>query len=95
MLRRLIQMLLTVAVVAGPSHVSAAPAEHGPGSVLAAPWTDWFSRWRESRRERDHDRGHAGRPRPRSIPELDPATAGAIAAIVAGGGVLIARRRKR
>jgi len=37
----------------------------------------------------------AGRnERRRSIPEFDPAAAGAIAALVAGGGVLLARRRR-
>lgn len=30
-----------------------------------------------------------------SIPELDPAAAGAIGVVVAGGALLIARRRKR
>ncbi len=38
---------------------------------------------------------HPGHTRPHSIPEFDPATAGAIAAVLAGGGVLIARRRRR
>lgn len=32
--------------------------------------------------------------RRRSIPEFDPASAGAIAALVAGGGVYLARRRR-
>ncbi len=37
-----------------------------------------------------------GRPPGRhSIPELDPAAVGAIGVIVAGGALLIARRRKR
>ncbi len=36
-----------------------------------------------------------GRSRRRSIPEFDPAAAGAIAALVAGGGVLLARRKRR
>lgn len=31
----------------------------------------------------------------RSVPEFDPAVAGAIAAIVAGGAVVLARRRRR
>ncbi len=38
---------------------------------------------------------HSGHTRPHSIPEFDPTTAGAIAAVLAGGGVLIARRRRR
>ena len=43
-----------------------------------------------------HGYGPGGNPTaPRDIPEFDPATVGAIAAIVAGGGVLVARRRKR
>ena len=43
-----------------------------------------------------HAYGAGGNPdAPRDIPEFDPATVGAIAAIVAGGGVLVARRRKR
>jgi len=32
--------------------------------------------------------------RRRSIPEFDPAAAGAIAALIAGGGVLLARRKR-
>lgn len=40
-------------------------------------------------------RGHEGRGGERSrAPEFDPTTAGAIAAAIAGGTVLIARRRK-
>lgn len=31
----------------------------------------------------------------RSVPEFDPAAAGVIGALVAGGGVLLARRRRR
>ncbi len=30
----------------------------------------------------------------RSVPEFDPLTVGAVAAVLAGGGVLVARRRK-
>ncbi len=50
---------------------------------------------------RSHERadppGHAyGRQEPamHSVPEFGPAAAGAIAVLVAGGGVLLARRRK-
>lgn len=45
-------------------------------------------------------RGDDDRPRDRrggsrfAIPEFDPSVAGAIAAIVAGGGLILARRRK-
>ncbi len=39
----------------------------------------------------DGDRGRA----PWSVPEFDPAAIGAVAALVAGGGVLLARLRKR
>ncbi len=50
-------------------------------------------------KEGDHGRpppgpSHGERGHRRSVPEFDPATVGAIAALVAGGGVLIARRRK-
>jgi hypothetical protein len=37
-----------------------------------------------------HERGSA-----QWVPEFDPAAAGAIAAIMVGGGVLMARRRRR
>ena len=41
-------------------------------------------------------RGHGGHgPGRRSVPEFDPATAGIVAALVAGGGVLLARQRRR
>lgn len=36
------------------------------------------------------DRHH----RPRSVPEFDPSTVGAIVAILVGGGALLARRRR-
>lgn len=40
-------------------------------------------------------RHHPGdRPR-RSVPEFDPAAVGTMAAVLAGGGLLIARRRRR
>jgi len=38
----------------------------------------------------DSRRGH----RRRSVPEFDPASVGVVAAIIAGGGILIARRRR-
>ncbi len=37
-------------------------------------------------------RGDDGR---RGVPEFDAATAGVVAALVAGGGILIARRKRR
>jgi len=40
----------------------------------------------------DHRGERGGR---RSVPEFDPATIGAVAALVAGGGILVARRRRR
>jgi hypothetical protein len=47
-------------------------------------------------KEAHHDREPGDHHRVRhSIPEFDPASIGAIAAIVAGGGILIARRRSR
>lgn len=36
-----------------------------------------------------------GRPAAHWVPEFDPATAGAVAVLLAGGGVLVARRGKR
>lgn len=36
-----------------------------------------------------------GNPQNVSVPEFDPTVAGAIAVAVAGGGVLLARRRKQ
>lgn len=43
----------------------------------------------------DHQGEDEGRHRARSVPEFDPLTVGGIAAVIVGGGVLIARRRKR
>jgi hypothetical protein len=45
-------------------------------------WSSWFG-------DRCDDRSPA-----RSVPEFDPAAAGAIGAVLGGGAVLIARRRK-
>lgn len=61
-----------------------------PGSAIA----------RDGDQGGDQDGDHQGGDRGgnwggRSVPEFDPATVGAITAVVAGGGVLIARRRRR
>jgi hypothetical protein len=51
----------------------------------------------ERGRERGSSEGRQGGDRGgsrRSVPEFDPATAGAVAALIAGGGILLARRRK-
>ena len=53
--------------------------------------------------ERSHERGREehrdgrGRDREgrRGVPEFDPATAGAVAVMIAGGGLILLRRRKR
>ena len=43
----------------------------------------------------DADGGHGrGGRRPRAVPEFDMAAVGAIGALLAGGGYLLARRRK-
>jgi hypothetical protein len=39
-------------------------------------------------------RGGGDRPRPRAAPEFDPAAAGAIATLLAGAGVVAARRKR-
>jgi hypothetical protein len=54
-----------------------------PARALAAPSGD-----------RDHHEPRRGPP-VHAVPELDPSVVGAIAAVVAGGALLIARRRKR
>lgn len=62
--------------------------ERGPGGASTA----------RSEGENDPGRGgreRRGRPEAHWVPEFDPATAGAIAVIIAGGGVLVARRRER
>lgn len=65
-------------------------------SLSAAPLA-WAQ---EIRRGDQDDDGEMRRPRPggrhgrRWVPEFDATTAGAIAVIVAGGAVLVARRRK-
>lgn len=41
--------------------------------------------------EKEHGDRHSS---PRGIPEFDPTAVGAIAALVAGGGILLARRRR-
>ena len=53
--------------------------------LVSAPLPTRADDGREERRER---------PR-RSIPEFDPAAVGAVAAVLAAGGLLVARRRKR
>ena len=49
--------------------------------------------------DRENSRGESrsesrGRGKARSIPEFDVAAIGAIAAVIAGGGIVLARRRK-
>lgn len=44
-------------------------------------------------RERGHQGGSGDHFR-RSVPEFDPTTVGAIVALMVGGGVLLARRRR-
>jgi len=55
----------------------------GSGVALAE------NRDQQGQKEQGQSRG-----RRRSVPEFDPAAIGAVAAIVAGGGLLIARRRR-
>jgi hypothetical protein len=43
----------------------------------------------------EHDGDGDGHHHRRWVPEFDTAAVGTIAAVVAGGGVLVARRRKR
>lgn len=57
-----------------------------------------FAAARGERDERDHvrrgdRRGDLRGDLRRSVPEFDPATAGAIAAVIGGGGLLLARRK--
>jgi hypothetical protein len=37
--------------------------------------------------------GHESRGRLRSVPEFDPTAVGVVAALIAGGGLIVARRR--
>ena len=53
-----------------------------------------------SRGDRENSRGESrsesrGRGNARSIPEFDVAAVGAIAAVIAGGGIVLARRRRK
>jgi hypothetical protein len=65
-----------------------------PASAQEGFWS-WLSAWRERREERREVRRETRREKSRSIPEFDPAAVGAISALLVGGGVLIARRRRR
>ncbi len=61
----------------------------GSTTALAGP-----GRPRDNDRHHQHWRHKPSKP-PKSVPEFDPAAAGGIGAILAGGGVLLARWRKR
>jgi hypothetical protein len=76
---------LALLAVAGPLLIVALPARVAAMDL----WRDrqhWSgtSQDGEERRER----------RARHVPEFDPATAGAIATLLVGGAILLARRRK-
>lgn len=81
-------------VCAGPALAATNEGpEHGSGRASTA---------RDEGRGNGYARGLRERPSrggrdhgARWVPEFDPATAGAIAVIIAGGGVLVARRRER
>lgn len=49
----------------------------------------WWWNWRRDRHHRPHKPPHKT-----PVPEFDPAAAGAVAALLSGGGLLIASRRK-
>lgn len=49
--------------------------------------------WAQEHRDGDHE-GDGNHER-RSVPEFDAATVGVVAALLAGGGILIARRKRR
>ncbi|HET6436999.1 MAG TPA: hypothetical protein VFG59_02975 [Anaeromyxobacter sp.] len=51
------------------------------GAALAEPPRDW--------------RGHESGQRSHSVPEFDPAAGGALAALLAGGALVAARRRSK
>jgi hypothetical protein len=85
MLRRTIRLLLGIASIAGATGALPATADDAKQTVTT---------------NRDRDRGRNPRARPpkrnrKAVPELDPAAVGALASVVAGGSVLLARRRKR
>ncbi len=81
MLRRI--AMTTGLIAACTMYASSASAQHGPPGDVP----------------RDSGGGShpygGGHEHPRSIPEFDPAAVGAFGVIVAGGGLLLARRRKR
>ncbi len=79
MLRRFI-VVTAAALALGALHVSPAAAQTNTrGNPPPGP-------------EGNPGRGHTGT---HSIPEFDPTTAGAIGAVLAGGVILVARRRRR
>lgn len=71
-----------------------------------AAYADVGSAFKCHRRAHQHDggssrdrgggqeRGGGQAQNPKSIPEFDPASAGAIAALLTGGGMLLVRRRR-
>ncbi len=81
-------ILFTVASIA---LTAAAPALAGRGFG-----NDGYGRRDRDRYDhRDRDRDRHKKPRPGAVPEFDPSAVGAVAAMIALGGVLVARRRKQ
>lgn len=76
-----------------------------PSRASAAWWNwGWFDRG-ERAHEGDHGRHDEGRHHegrhdegrhgPSAVPEFDPAAVGIVTAVIAGGTLVVARRRKR
>jgi hypothetical protein len=80
MIRRFgLSLLLVLACVAAPSYALAEPPhKHGGGGPKGGG-----------------NSGAGGQSGTRQwVPEFDPATVGAVAVVLAGGGLILARRRK-
>lgn len=77
-------LVVTAAILCSTLHVSSASAQDDDGRRRA----------KAVRKDEAKAPARGDHRRRRSIPEFDPLTAGAIASVVAGGTVLVARRRK-
>jgi hypothetical protein len=78
--RRIVRLLLCTGVLAAATASGVAFAQNPPNQGL------------NNNSDNNNNNQNNGSPHP--VPEFDPAAVGVIAALVAGGGVLLARRRK-
>lgn len=96
MLRRLlIASVVALSMTLFSAPTSARAADEGGGSSWSWSWSWWWSWWYGEGGWNHHgEGGQNGGTTPRDVPEFDPSAAGAVAAVLAGGGLLIARRKK-